>query len=302
MTRCKLCGKNFSIITNTHLNAVHKISLSDYGKKFGTKNCGFLKSNLLPKNDPRFKKWRESLKKRPAPWSRGYTKETHPSVAKISRTFREKHIDNFVEWRKKMRRLGKWPRRGGGFGPMKYLDLRKTGDLAEFIGVMLGDGNIFKFPRTEALTIASNAKNIGFIQRYSLLLEKIFSKKPTINKPHRGCVKIRFYQKDISKRLNIPTGSRKDCNTKIPFWILENKGYLIRYLRGLYEAEGSFCVHKPTCTYKFLFSNKNQSLLNNVYRALKILGFHPHTSQYKVQVSKREEVYRVKDLIRFRQY
>jgi len=294
MVKCKLCGENFQVITNTHLRAVHRCDLKDYTRKFGTKNCGFISPNLLPKNDPRFRKWKKSLKKRPAPWCKGYTKETHPSVLKISNTFKKKRIDNFAKWREEMKRIGKIK--------SSYPSLQQNGDLAELIGVSLGDGNIFKFPWTEALTIAGNAKNKGFIQRYSLLIQKIFSKKPKINKPYGGCVRIRLYEKNISKRLNFPTGSRKNQNTKIPFWILKNRDYLIRYLRGLYEAEGSFSVHKPTYTYKFLFSNRNKSLLHNVYQALKMLGFHPHKSEYRIQISKREEVYRIKDLIKFRQY
>jgi DNA-binding transcriptional regulator WhiA len=102
--------------------------------------------------------------------------------------------------------------------------------------------------------------------------------------------------------INSPGGARKNQDIKIPQWILRNKEYLKRYLRGLYEAEGSFCVHEPTYTYKFIFSNKNESLLGNVYRVLKILGFHPHESKYKIQISKRDEVYKIKDLIKFRKY
>jgi len=183
-----------------------------------------------------------------------------------------------------------------------YPALKQSGNLAELIGVILGDGNIFKFPRTEGLTIASNAKNKGFIRRYSLLIEKIFSKKATIGKPYGGCVKIRIYEKNISKRMGLPSGSKRKINFQTPNWILKNKEYLIRYLRGLYEAEGSFCIHKPTYTYKFLFSNRNKSLLKNVYRGVKILGFHPHESKYKIQVSKKEEVYKIKKLLKFRQY
>ena len=110
---------------------------------------------------------------------------------------------------------------------------------------------------------------------------------------------IRIYQKNISRRLGVPTGARKDKNIVIPRWIKVNKEYLKRYLRGLYEAEGSFCVHKPTCTYKFLFSNRNKSLLKNVFWALKFLGFHPHGGSYKIQISRRKEVYKIKeDMIR----
>jgi hypothetical protein len=207
---------------------------------------------------------------------------------------RLKKLDNFKKWRDKMKKLGKIR--------SNYPELKKDGDLAELVGVILGDGNISVFPRTEAMTIASNAKNKGFIRRYAHLTEKVFSQKPTINKPANGCVRIRIYQKYISKRINIPSGARKDKNIKIPGWILKNKSFLIRYLRGLYEAEGSFCIHKPTSTYKFLFSNRNESMLNNVYRSLVILGFYPNKSGYKVQVSRKEEVFRIKDLVKFRQY
>jgi len=295
MVRCKLCGKYFKVITNTHLSSVHRCNLKEYTKKFGTKNCGFLSPNLLPKNDPRYKKWRESLKKRPEPWNKGFTKETHESVAKISKTFKRKKIDNFKKWRERAVKLGILRKQS--------FHLKQNGDLAELIGVILGDGYIGKFPRTEILAIFSNLNNPGFIKRYTLLIKKVFGKDPTVSKRNDSkCVKISIYQKEISKRLGIPIGARKNQNIKIPSWILKNKKYLKRYLRGLYEAEGSICVHRPTYTYKFLFANRNESLLNNVYQALKILGFHPHRSKYKVQISRKEEVYKIKDLIKFRQY
>lgn len=88
----------------------------------------------------------------------------------------------------------------------------------------------------------------------------------------------------------------------MPKWISKNKEYLIRYLRGLYEAEGSFSIHQPTYTYKFVFANRNKSLLNNVDKGLKVLGFHPHKDSCRVQISRKEEVYHCKELICFRSY
>ena len=137
-------------ITNTHLGFIHKYTLKDYTKRFGAKGCGFLFPNLLPKNDPRYLKWRGSLKKRPAPWCNGFTKETHPSVLKVSTTFKKRKIDNFSRWREKMKESGKIR--------SFYPPLPQNGDLAELIGVVLGDGHIGKFPRTESLVISSNAK------------------------------------------------------------------------------------------------------------------------------------------------
>lgn len=294
MAKCKLCGKIFGLITNTHL-IKHNYTVSKYIHKFGIRGVGFKFPQFLSQNDPRYIRWRESLKKRPSPWNKGQTKETHPGVAKTSKTMKEKRIDNFAEWRKEMIKRGLIKKR--------YPSFKKSGDLAELVGVVLGDGHIGKFPRTENLAIFSNSNNQGFVNRYRKLIENVFDKKPMFFKiKNYNCIKINIYQKDISKRLNIPAGNKRNSEIKIPNWIWQNKNFLIRYLRGLYEAEGSFCIHKPTSTYKFLFGNRNKSLLRNVYRSLKVLGFHPHRDHYRVQISRREEVYRIKDLLKFRQY
>jgi DNA-binding transcriptional regulator WhiA len=213
----------------------------------------------------------------------------------MAATFKRKKIDNFKEWRERMKRLG--------IIKSSYPPFKRDGDLAELIGVVLGDGNIYKHLRTEELRISSNSEDKGFIKRYERLVNLVFKKKPKLKKvKSSNCVCVRIYQKFISKRLGVPTGARKNLDIKIPKWIFKNRKYLKRYLRGLYEAEGSFCVHKPTYTYKLLFSNRNKSLLDNVYRSLKILGFHPHKSKYQIQISKKEEVYRIKNLIEFRKY
>lgn len=214
---------------------------------------------------------------------------------KISLTFKKKGLHNFSNWQTKQKQ--------DGLLPAGYLQLEKNGDLAELIGVILGDGHIEQYPRTERLLIFSNGNNAGFISRYISLLGKVFGKKPTHRKmKSANCVRMGFYQKNISNRLKIPCGARAKFKFKIPEWIWTNQGNLIRFLRGLYEAEGSFCVHKPTSTYKLLFSNRNPFLLKAVYDGIQKLGFHPHCSRYQVQLSRKEEVYRCKELLQFRKY
>lgn len=228
-------------------------------------------------------------------WNKGFTKNTHPSVHKISETMRKKRIDNFAEWRERMKKTGRIK--------SDYLPFIKDNDLAEFIGVALGDGHIEIFPRTERLIISANSHNIGFVKRYVRIMRKIFEKEPRCMKTkNANCIRISVYEKFISKRLGMPTGNRKDSTIGIPRWIWINKSFLISCLRGLFEAEGSFCVHKPTSTYKFLFSNQNDTLLHAVYRGLCILGFHPNRSGYKIQLFAKKEVYECKKLIQFRKY
>ena len=231
----------------------------------------------------------------PSNWSKGFTKNTHPSVFKISETMRRKKIDNFSVWRERAKSLG--------IIPSNYPDFKKDGDLAELMGVVYGDGNISKFPRTERLIIAANSSNKGFIKRYHDLVNKIFNKEPTLMKVYDAdCVKISVYQNKISKRLGIPSGNRSGIEIALPSWIKNNHEVSKRFLRGLFEAEGCFCVHKPTSTYKFIFNNKNKSLLNIVFNGLIMLGFHPNLSGYKVQISRRDEVYNCIEMIQFRKY
>lgn len=186
-----------------------------------------------------------------------------------------------------------------------YPDLEKNSDLAELIGVILGDGHIRKFPRTDELSIFSNSNNPGFVNRYAQLVEKIFDKKPAVTfHSGKNCKRIRIYQKHIQSRLDIPYSPRGKSVIKVPNWVFRNRRHIVRYLRGLYEAEGCFCKHLPTSTYKLFFSNKNKSMLNNVFHLMEKLDFHPHMSKnhYSVQISKKEEVLRALDLLQFRKY
>lgn len=228
-------------------------------------------------------------------WNRGFTKNTHSSVMKISLTMRDKHIDNFKNWRNKMKALGKIP--------SDYPQFPISEDLAEYIGVVLGGGHIQKFPRTERILIISNSNNSGFIQHYSTLTEKLFNKKPVVKKISKeNAVRVSLYQKEISRRLCIPTGSRRGLDIKIPIWIWKKEMYIVSFLRGLFEAEGSLSIHKPTCTYNFQFSNRNQSLLNAVAKGLIILGYNPEIRKICVRLRKKMEVEKFKEHISFRKY
>lgn len=231
----------------------------------------------------------------PKNWNKGFTKENNLSVRKISDTMKQKKLDNFALWRERMKKEG--------VIKSHYPALTKNEDLAELIGVVLGDGHICIYPRTQEIRIISNSNNPGFINRSAFLIENIFSKKAYIIKnKNNNSTKIGIYEKYICERLEIPAGARKNLEIAIPQWIIQNREYIVRYLRGLYEAEGCFAVHKKTHTYKMMFSNRNKSLLDNVYCLLIKLGFHPHRSKYLIQVSKKDEVYQLKSLLKFREY
>ncbi len=227
-------------------------------------------------------------------WNSGLTKETNPSVSKISQTMKQKKLDNFSAWRERMKNEGHAP---------TYEPLIKNEDLAELIGVTLGDGSIHKYARTDGLRIVSNSENVGFINHYTDLVSKVFNKKATNSKrKNSNATDIRVYEKHISKRMGIPAGARANLTIMVPKWIRNNPDYSRRFLKGLYEAEGSYCVHEATYTHKFIFTNHNQSLLKIVFNLLKELGFNPYINSNRVQLSRKAEISRIIELLEFRKY
>lgn len=249
----------------------------------------------LPKNDPRYLKWLESLKKRPPVWNKGKTKETSQGVRKISETMRKKPKSNFYNWRQEMIKNGKIIQ--------NYPPLKKTKKLALLIGLILGDGHVARFPRTERLSISLGTDKPDLIDFSFELVEEIFRKKPkVIQYKYCNAVRIYFYQRQISERLNISTGNRSKSKTGIPSWIWSSEEFLIQCVRGLFEAEGSLSIHKPTYTYNLSFRNKNVALLKDMKKALTTLGFHPETRPTAIRLRRKAEVKCFLELTQFRKY
>lgn len=228
-------------------------------------------------------------------WNKGFTKDTHISLLKTSETMRQKRIDNFKNWRDKMKELGNIK--------SSYPPLIKNGDLAELIGIILGDGHIHTHDRCDSLRIVGDAKKMGFITHSAKLVNSVFNKQPKImmRKDSDG-VNVTLYEKNISKRLKIPAGSRAKYEFILPKWIENSKKHKIRFLRGLYEAEGSISHHEATYTHKLIFSNMNPCLLELVARIVRELRFTVSISAHKTQVSRKADVQKLSDLIQFRNY
>jgi len=130
----------------------------------------------------------------------------------------------------------------------------------------------------------------------------LFKKKPYIQKQKTASVRVGLYQKDLSRRLGIPTGSRKELVIALPKWISRKQEFVLAWLKGLFEAEGSLCIHKPTYTYNFAFANRNPSLLRHVQERLLSLGFHPEVRWNAIRLRRKEEVEKFRKLITFREY
>lgn len=120
------------------------------------------------------------------------------------------------------------------------------------IGLVLGDGHIEKFPRSERLHIVLGTDKPLLWQHVVKAVEQVFSKKAWVWRAKRGnYVEISLYQTRISEQLGIPTGNRGSFAVRLPEWIRSDRRHLVACPKGLFEAEGSYSFHAPTYTHKW---------------------------------------------------
>lgn len=269
MVKCNLCNQAFGRITETHLWHRHKMRYHKFIKRFPNANTGLVS------------------------WNKGKSKENCRSLLKLSQALKAKKEWNFSDWQIK-RRLQCVTR---------YRELEKNSNLAELIGIVLGDGNLNKHPRTENLRITCNSKDTGYIKHIGSLIKRVFYKSPSIRKRNdENAVSVDLYQCKISERLNLPCGDKIRNNVGIPSWIFSDKKYILKCLKGLFETDGCFHEDRDNYTRIIEFKNNCKKLRQDVYDSLIKLGFKPQFGHNYIRLAKGSDVYRFKETIDFRNY
>lgn len=179
--------------------------------------------------------------------------------------------------------------------------------LAEFTGIMLGDGNIFSYrKRTKERTISVHEVSIcgnlkdetEYLKEFVLpLCKELFGIKPRI-KNHEKNNEILIVMSSVRlveflSSLGLVPGNKIQNQLAIPEWIFANKEYLKSCIRGLIDTDGTIYELKPHWPglFQISFKNNNPILLNNVQKALKELGFKvSNISDNRLYITKASEI------------
>lgn len=176
--------------------------------------------------------------------------------------------------------------------------------LAEFIGIILGDGGITKNQVTITFNRDTDKAHSIFIQSS---IKKLFNISSTISKriSDKGddiVVSSRNLAEFLlSKGLKI--GSKVHNNADVPKWILKDNVYKISCLRGLIDTDGSFYLYKHGVNNKYYinfsmcFTNHSKALLNSTSRLLVSLGFNPVESDRRVYLHKKMDIVKYFEII-----
>lgn len=179
------------------------------------------------------------------------------------------------------------------------MNLKHDKNLAELIGMILGDGNLGRHPRCHYLRVYCNIKEKQYAKEIKKILKIVFKKKSyEYERPSEGVEYLEISLTNLDKLLQIPIGDKIKNQVKIPKWIFSNINYIIACLRGLFDTDG--CCYLTGGKYQIInFTNKNKALLADIKKSLGLLRFNPYESGGRnVELGRQEEVKRFFNIIR----
>lgn len=164
-----------------------------------------------------------------------------------------------------------------------------TPELAEFFGIMLGDGHLSYFQ----VIVTLGTKEQSYAEHVVRLITGLFGPTPKIGIRKNGFRDVYLGSRCLVEWLKRQglVSNKVQAKVKSPAWIFEKSMYMRYFLRGLFDTDGS--IYKLRFGIQISFTNKSGPLLQSAKEALDILGFHPsRISAHRVYVTKREEIER----------
>ncbi len=181
------------------------------------------------------------------------------------------------------------------------LDLENSEELAELIGIILGDGEIKK---DGSIRIAFDPKkDKNFLNRRVFLLVKTLLNNKigfeSYKRIHFGNMAFVRYLKSI----DLNPGSKFESDWKIPDWCFDKQYYTSAVLRGLFDTDGYFGYLNGSLEIMLgRFSDRSYNLVKSISLALNNLAIKHRIKQskdkrYKVLITNKVDVIKFLNLI-----
>lgn len=172
------------------------------------------------------------------------------------------------------------------FHALPFKQPRPSEHLAEFMGIMMGDGGMSNRQMTITLHHVDDLEYSKFVIR---LIEEMFGIKPAVYHYAKDSVNDIVISRTGLVRymhdLGLPIGNKIKQNIDIPGWIKKNPRYLKACARGLFDTDGSVFAHRyrvngKLYSYKKIcFSSTSIPLRDSVFNYWKSLGLSARISQ-----------------------
>lgn len=171
-------------------------------------------------------------------------------------------------------------------------------DLAEFVGILLGDGGITK--RQICITL-NKIDDKEYVRYVSQLIEKIFKLKPSVTDRANSMVTTITISRTLLSKYFADTGlcigNKVKNQVSVPEWIKNNLEYSMACVRGLVDTDGCFFIDKHKIKGKLYknpginFTNRSLPLLSFVKNSLESFGYNPtKNAKYAIFLRRESEI------------
>lgn len=171
-------------------------------------------------------------------------------------------------------------------------------ELAEFVGIILGDGGISQYQVVVTLHATDDKEYGSFVTK---LIKNLF-KVPVAIYPSKKDSVIDYVVSRVElvrflEKLGLKQGNKVKHQVDIPDWIRGNNEYSIACVRGLVDTDGCVFTHRYTVkekvySYKKLsFTSRSEPLRQSVFQILKDVGLRVRFgTNFDVRVDSKEDM------------
>lgn len=182
------------------------------------------------------------------------------------------------------------------FSPIDFPE--KSAKLAEFVGILLGDGGVTKGQITITLNKTDDKEFAAYVCD---LIKQLFGVNPSVyNRRGENTVSIVVSRSQAVKFFNdmgIPTGGKVRQQTGVPSWIKASREFTKFCLRGLFDTDGCFYVDKHRYKEKVYhncamnFTNRSLPILSFFKERAQQIGFHPsQNTRFSISMRREQEI------------
>jgi hypothetical protein len=176
-----------------------------------------------------------------------------------------------------LRKRGIIPASKPFLAPEKY-----SKELAEFVGIMLGDGHLDRGQWVITLNSIADKSYCRFVMK---LVRELFGYTPGCSR-RKDCNANAIYggsleQTKYLEKIGLKVGHKVRLQVGVPLWISQNPEFRLACLRGLIDTDGGIFIHRyvgkgKKYQYKKLsFANCSSPLISFVYDSLLMLQLQP---------------------------
>jgi len=208
---------------------------------------------------------------------------------------------------KRKKKWYEWWKQEGRFKPHPIINVslpikkpKESENLAEFFGIIIGDGGISKYQLVITLHKIDDLEYSKFVNN---LIKKLFGIVPDIYyRQSYSVINITISRIKLVKfcvKMGLKIGNKIQQGIDIPKWIKNNNQYKIACLKGLIDTDGSVIIHKYKSrgkyyTYKKIgFTSRSPYLLKSVSTILNDLNIrHRFMKKYDIRIEAQKDVER----------